>query len=129
MESDPFKDYPSDSVFSGIFNVRDKKLAYLPSGDTVFRNGRIPDNRVVRNTGHITVLQRANQGGFRDNIAVTIFNTGNQKIKVEFKSSSVTSQFNRKNGLGRAKFPPLEFKDSAIEAIKKEFPEYEVTYK
>jgi len=129
MKSDPFKDYPIGSVFSGVFNVRDKKLAYCPSGDTVLKNGKTPNNRVVRNTGHSTVMQDANQGGFKDNIAVTIFNKGNRKITVEFKSSSVTKQFNRQNKLSRSKLPPQEFKDSAIEAIKKEFSGYEVTYK
>lgn len=130
MKRDPFKDYPIDSVFSGVFNVKDKKLTYCPSGDTVLKNGEIPNNRVVRNSGHMTVLQNTKgQGGFKDNIAVTIFKKGNRQIKVEFKSSSVTRQFNRQNKLSRSQLPPPEFKDSAIEAIKKEFPEYEITYK
>ncbi|WP_223241339.1 hypothetical protein [Flammeovirga sp. EKP202] len=120
---------PSETTyFSGVYNVKNGRITYQPSGSTRLSNGQVPHNLVGRNTGHRTVLTNS-KGSFKDNVAFTLHYRSSKELIVGFKSSSVTRQFNRQNGLGRSVFPNEEIKSKMISSLRRAFPNMKITPK
>ncbi len=109
-----FKNFEEGSGFSGVFDPKTGHFIIRPSGNTLLKDGTIPDGLVDQYGGHGTINQLlANQGvDSSGTVGYTVFYEGPEQLSVSWNSFSV----NHANFGNRA--APMEFRQTIMDALR-----------